>query len=133
MLRRSAGNIYSQSNHAVAIAAVISGTSFNFCACPTKRYRRTASLRNIFRNFMATADMTNPVASRPAATQNPDTAACGVSRKTGCHHFASGLPQRCRKTLEQASMIHKYLSFMEIRPKNPVSCLGFAVDSAASA
>jgi hypothetical protein len=123
MLRRPTGNCYSQSARAAA-AAVISGTPFNFRACPTKRYRRAAFLRNIFRNLTA-------LVAIPPPRKNPDAAACVGKPGKRCHQFAFGLPQRCRKPLEVASMI--YLNLIEIRSKNPVSCLDFAAAFGRSA
>jgi hypothetical protein len=42
-----------------ARSAGISGIFFNLGAGPTKHYRRAASLRNIFRNFMAWVNTTD--------------------------------------------------------------------------
>jgi hypothetical protein len=52
MLRRGAGDCHSQSR----ATAAISGTLFGLRACPAEHYGAAASLRNIFRNFMATVD-----------------------------------------------------------------------------
>jgi hypothetical protein len=44
-----------------------------------KHYRRAASLRNIFRNFMASVSTTNLSLAILPPRKNPDAAACALS------------------------------------------------------
>jgi hypothetical protein len=66
--------------HRVARSAAISGTLRNLRACRTKGYRAAASLRNIFRNFMALANIANLSLAILPPRKNPDAAACRLGR-----------------------------------------------------
>jgi hypothetical protein len=86
-----------------------------------------------FPQFDGTRQHRDSVTCHPPPRKNPDAAACVGKPGKRCRQFAFGLPQRCRKPLEVASMIYKCLSLMEIRSKNPVCCLGFAAAFGRSA
>jgi hypothetical protein len=53
---------------------------FNLRACPTKGYRRAASLRNIFRNFMAAVTAAALSLAIAPPRKNPNAAACRLGR-----------------------------------------------------
>jgi hypothetical protein len=62
--------------HRVGRSAAISGSLSNLRACRTKHYRRAAFLRNIFRDLMASVNITDLPSAILPPRKKPDAAAC---------------------------------------------------------
>jgi hypothetical protein len=123
MLRRCAGDCYSQSR---AICLHL-GHIVQFARVPHERLPARGVSAEFFPQFHGIVQTTNLLLAIPPPRKNPDAAPCGLSRKTACHQFAAGSPQRCRKALKLARMTCKYLSLIEISSKSLASCLAFAL------
>jgi hypothetical protein len=102
------------------------GTLFNLRACRSEGYRGAASLRNIFRNFMAPVDTaTLPLAILPP--RKSQMLPQGVNLANGDVSIWSLVRRNAAASrLSRRAMTVKYLSLMEIRSKKsdflPQSC-----------
>jgi hypothetical protein len=123
MLRRCAGNIYSQSR---AICRDLRHI-VQFARVPKQTLPVCGFFAEFFPQFHGIRQRHEAVACHRAAAQKPDAAARRLGCERRCRHFAPGSSQRCRKALKLANMTCNCLSLKEIRLKNLLCRLGFAV------